>query len=516
MTATLPPGAGVASPALVRGRRRAAVIGAGLGGLAVAMRLRRLGYGVVVLERNRHCGGRCDTWSHAGFRFDTGPTILLMRDVLEALFRDCGHDLDDHVELLRLQPNYRITFADGARLCVTSDLQQLRQSLEAMERGAGDAYLRFLGDAADKYRVSRERFVERNFLHLGQFLSPGNLPHLLRSGALRSLASHAARHFRDPRLRTAFTFQSMYLGLAPRDAPAVYALLPYTEIAEGIWYPRGGMYRLVTALLAVLDRDGVEVRTGAEAARIEHRGGRATAVRLTTGERVDADIVVCNADLPWAYENLLDESVRAPFTARRLERLRYGSSTLMLYLGMRAVSPDLLHHNVYIGADPTAHFDDIFRHPAVPEDPALYVHVPTRTEPGLAPPGHDCVYVLVPCAVTGCGPRWRDGDAARLRERALDVLARLGVPDARSRIVTERMVGPDDWRELYNLARGSTFGIAHDLLQVGVFRPANRHRSLRNLYFVGASTQPGGGVPMVVLGARLVADRVAAEIGGGR
>jgi phytoene desaturase len=514
VTATLPPGA--ATAARVRARRRAVVVGGGLGGLAVALRLRHLGYEVVVLEKNARCGGRCDTWSEAGFRFDTGPTILLMRDVLETLFRDCGHVLEDHLDLLRLQPNYRITFADGARLCITSDLQRLRDDLEAMERGAGDAYLRFLSDAAGKYRVSRERFVERNFLHLGQFLSPGNLPRLLDSGALRRLGSHVSRYFRDPRLRIAFTFQSMYLGLAPRDAPAVYALLPYTELAEGIWYPRGGMYSIVVALLAVLGRDGVEVRTGAEVARIEHRSGRATGVTLAGGEHLDADIVVCNADLPWAYENLLDESVRTPYGGGRLERLRYGSSTLMLYLGMRSVTPDLLHHNVYIGADPEAHFDDIFRHPAVPEDPALYVHVPTRTEPGLAPPGHDCVYVLVPCAGTGCGPRWREGDAARLRERILDSLAHLGIPDARSRIVAERMVGPDDWCELYNLRRGSTFGIAHDLLQVGVFRPANRHRTLRNLYFVGASTQPGGGVPMVVLGARLVAERVAAEAGGGR
>ncbi|HEV7466510.1 MAG TPA: phytoene desaturase family protein [Candidatus Dormibacteraeota bacterium] len=513
MTTTLAPERAAATP--VRGRRRAVVVGGGLGGLATALRLRHLDYEVTVLERNARCGGRCDTWSEGGFTFDTGPTILLMRDVLERLFADCGRHLDDHLDLVRLQPNYRITFAGGAQLTITSDVQRLRDGLEAIERGAGDAYLRFLADAAYKYRISRERFVERNFLHMGQFLSPGNLPRLLDTGALRKLGNHVARYFKDPRLQIAFTFQSMYLGLAPRDAPAVYALLPYTELAEGIWYPRGGMYRIVVALLEVLERDGVEVRTGAEVTRIEHRDGRATGVALAAGGHLDADIVVCNADLPWAYEHLLDESVRAPYGSGRLERLRYGSSTLMLYLGMRGVSPDLLHHNVYIPADPTRHFDAIFRRAEVPDDPALYVHVPTRSDPTLAPEGHDCVYVLVPCAGTDAGPRWREGDGARLREHALDSLAHLGIPDARSRIVTERMVTPDDWRDLYNLRRGSTFGIAHDLFQVGVFRPANRHRKLRNLYFVGAATQPGGGVPMVFLGARLVAERVAAEAGHG-
>jgi phytoene desaturase len=481
----------------------------------VALRLQRLGYAVLVLEKNQRPGGRCDTWSQDGFRFDTGPTILLMRDVLDQLFSDSGHRLEDHLDLVRLHPNYRITFADGAELVVSSDVQALRDQLETFERGAGDAWLRFLADAGYKYRVSRERFVERNFLHMGQFLAPANLPRFLDTGALRKLAPHVARYFSDPRLRIAFTFQSMYLGLAPGDAPAVYALLAYTELAEGIWYPRGGMYRLVEVLCELLADAGAELRTGTAVTRILHRGGRARGVELADGSSVDADIVVCNADLPWAYENLLDAAVRAPYGRDRLDRLRYGSSTLMLYLGMRGVPASLLHHNVYIGADTATHFDDIFRHPTVPSDPAIYVHVPTRTDPSLAPPGHDCVYVLAPCATTGAGVDWRNGAAAAYRERVLDSLAHLGLDAAREHIVVERMVTPDDWSELYNLRRGATFGIAHDLFQVGIFRPANRSRSLPNLYFVGASTQPGGGVPMVLLGARLVAERVAVEVGRG-
>ena len=513
MTATAAP---VATPvAQLRRRRRALVVGAGLGGLAVALRLRRLGYDVVVVEKNARAGGRCDTWGEAGFRFDTGPTILLMRDVLDSLFTDCGERLEDHLDLVRLHPNYRITFADGAELVVGSDLAALLGQLEAFERGAGDSFLRYIADAGYKYRVSRKRFVERNFLHMGQFLAPANLPRFVDTGALRRLAPHVARFFRDPRLRIAFTFQSMYLGLAPRDAPAVYALLAYTEIAEGIWYPRGGMYRIVEALCSLLDGAGIELRTGTAVSRIRHRGGRACGVELDDGRSVDADVVVCNADLPWAYEHLLDASVRSPYDSRRLERLRYGSSTLMLYLGMRGCPASLLHHNVYIGADPAAHFDAIFRSPAVPRDPAVYVHVPTRSDPELAPSGHDCVYVLVPCAPCDAGVDWRNGGAAALRERGLDALGRIGVDAAPERIVVERMVTPDDWRDLYNLRRGSTFGIAHDLFQVGIFRPANRSRALPNLYFVGASTQPGGGVPMVLLGARLVAERVAAEVGAG-
>ncbi|MFN2568574.1 MAG: phytoene desaturase family protein [Candidatus Dormibacteria bacterium] len=490
---------------------RAVVIGAGLGGLSVAMRLRHLGCDVRVLEKNETLGGRCNQWRRDGFTFDTGPTLLLMADVVLKLFKDCGKDMGDHVQLTRMDPNYRIIFADGARLTISADVQAMREELERFEPGAGEAYTRFLGDAGYKYRISRERFVERNFDHWGQFLAPRNLPRFFDSGALRRLAPHLARYFRDPRLQIAFSFQSMYLGLAPADAPAVFALLPYTEIVEGIWYPRGGMYGLVTGMARSLAEDGVEVSTHSEVAHIDRLGTRTTGVTLATGERVPADVVVCNADLPWAYAHLLDDDVRAPYTARRLERLRYGSSACMLYLGMKDVPSDLLHHNVYIGGDVGQNFDDIFRSPAVPEDPAFYVNVSSRTDPSLAPAGCDAVYMLAPAPLAGALD-WRNGAGAAYRERMLDGLDHLGFTDVRRRILVERMITPEDWSELYNLRRGATFGIAHDLFQIGVMRPANHHRLLRNLYFVGASTQPGGGIPMVFLGARLVAERVATDM----
>lgn len=479
--------------------------------MATAMYLRHMGCDVTVVEKNEQPGGRCGRWAAEGFTFDTGPTLLLMADVLVRLFHECGHRLEDHVELVRMAPNYRITFSDGARLTISSDLQAMRDELEAFERGAGEAFVRFLADAGYKYRVSRDRFVERNFDHWGQFLAPGNLPRFIDTGVLSSLSRHLSRYFRDPRLRIAFSFQSMYLGLSPSDAPSVYALLPYTELVEGIWYPRGGMHELVRAMAAVLAEGGVEVITGTRVEHIDAVGSRATGVSVEGGEHLPADVVVCNADLPWAYENLLDGARQAPYGPARIDRLRYGSSALMLYLGMRDVPADLLHHNVYIGRDVEQNFRDIFDRPAVPDDPAFYVNVASRTDAGLAPPGADAVYILAPAALAGALD-WRDGAGHHYRSRLLDGLRRLGVDNPEDRIVVERMVTPDDWRDLYNLRRGATFGIAHDLFQVGVMRPANRHAQLGNLFFVGASTQPGGGIPMVFLGARLVAERVAREL----
>lgn len=495
--------------------RRAIVVGAGLGGLAVAMRLRALGYQVTVLEKNPLPGGRCGRWEQGGYRFDTGPTLLLMRDVLDRLFRECGHELDDHLDLVRMSPNYRIHFADGETLTVSSDIQHMRDQLDRFEPGAGARFVDFLADAGYKYRISRERFVERNFTHWGQFLTPGNLPRFFDTGALRRLGPHLRRYFRDPRLQIAFSFQSMYLGLAPRDAPAVYSLLPYTELVEGIWYPRGGMYSIVEAMMETLSHDGAEVVCDAEVERILHSGDRATGVALRDGRVLDAELVVCNADLPWSYQHLLDDSARGRYTDRKLDRLRYGSSAAMLYLGIRDAPADLLHHNVYIGGDVVRNFDDIFKHPAIPEDPAVYVNVSSRTDPSCAPAGRDSVYMLAPAPLAGTAA-WRDGGAERYRERMLSQLVHFGfTADVTEQVEVERMVTPDQWRDLYNLRNGATFGIAHDLFQVGVMRPANRHPTLGNLYFVGAATQPGGGIPMVFLGARLVAERVVSEIGVG-
>ncbi|HZB98361.1 MAG TPA: phytoene desaturase family protein [Candidatus Sulfotelmatobacter sp.] len=490
---------------------RAVVIGAGLGGLASAMYLRHMGCEVTVVEKNESIGGRCNRWTRDGFTFDTGPTLLLMADVLARLFQECGYSLEEHVELVRMRPNYRITFSDGSRLNISSDVQAMRDELETFEPGAGESFVRFLADAGYKYRISRARFVERNFDHWGQFLAPANLPRFLDTGVLRKLSWHLARYFRDPRLQIAFSFQSMYLGLSPQAAPAVFALLPYTEIVEGIWYPRGGMYQMVLAMASVLQQSEVSIRTSACVERVDCLGSHCTGVTLASGEHLPADIVVCNADLPWAYEKLLPPQQREPYTSQRLEKLRYGSSAMMLYLGMRDVPDDLLHHNVYIGRDVQQNFDDIFKRPAVPVDPAFYVNVSSRTDRTLAPKGGDAVYMLAPAALAGA-LEWRDGSGAEYRARMIAGLRHLGFHSPEEHIVVERAVTPDDWRDLYNLRRGATFGIAHDLFQVGVMRPANRHSQIRNLFFVGASTQPGGGIPMVFLGARLVAERVAREL----
>lgn len=489
------------------GVRQAIVIGAGLGGLGTAIRLRQAGWDVTLLEKNDRVGGRCGVIRGKGFTIDTGPTLLLMRDVLDDLFACAGRKTDEYLDLVRIHPNYRIQFGDGTSLDVSSDRKALLDSVENFEPGAGDAMTRYLNDAGYKYRVSRDRFVERNFLRWSDFLTLSNLYYLFATNTLRKLDRHAARFFKDPRLRAAMTFQTMYLGLAPHDAPAVYSLLPYTEIEEGIWYPRGGMNRIAEGLARLAEELGVRVRLNADVRSIAVAGRRALGVRLADDAFVPGDVVISNADLPYTYGTLLPPAVRGRFTARRLRRLNYGSSAFLLYLGLDKRYPELLHHNVYLSRSIRANFDAVFRDFRLPEDPSLYTCIPSRTDASVAPEGSEAMYVLVPVPRSTPNVDWRQ-ERVRFRDRILDRLEEVGMGDIRQHIVFERTYTPDDFVSDYNVVNGSAFGLSHNFRQVGYMRPSNKARDLDNVYFAGASTVPGGGVPMVLIGSRLTVERV--------
>jgi len=490
--------------------QRVAIVGAGVGGLAAAVRLASAGYAVEVFERAPDPGGRCGRLRLGEFTFDTGPTLLLMPEVLEETFAAAGRAAADYLTLDRCDPNYRIHFRDGSALTFTTDLERMARELERIEPGSFGRYLEFLARGEVQYRTSLERFVGRNFDHLGQFLTPASLRGILAVRAHRRMYPEVSRYFRDDRLRAAMTFQTMYLGISPFRSPAVYGLLPYTELAGGIWYPRGGLHAIPLALARVADELGVRVHYGAPVARIAISDRRARGLELADGRFVAADVVLCNADLPWAYRNLIDpEQTALP----RADRLRYTSSAFMIYLGARKRHSSLLHHNVFFGRDYRGAFDDIFEHLRVPADPSFYVNVSARSDPSCAPEGSDNIYVLVPVPHRSPGLDWK-AEGPRLREQVLARLAEIGCPDIDRHVEVERHFTPDDWERELNLERGAAFGLSHDFFQVGPFRPPNQDPKVKNLFFVGASTQPGTGLPMVMLSARLVTERIVRHLGG--
>jgi phytoene desaturase len=483
-----------------------------MGGLAAAIRLRVLGFEVAVFEKNPRIGGRIGTLEGGGFTFDTGPTLLLMTDVYRELFEYAGRRLEDYVDLLPLEPNYRVHFGDGDSMLVSRSLPEMVAELERVEPGSAPGYYRFLEDACRKYRTGRRDFVERDFERARDFFSPRNLKLLRDTQATNNYYRSVSRYFASEKLRQVFSFQTMYLGLSPFDAPAVYALLPYTELAEdGLWHPKGGMYRLVEALGALAGELGVEIHTEAPVEEVMVAKGRALGVRVN-GAEVWADAVLANADLPYVYRNLLPERARRDFTVRLPERMTYTASAFMLYLGLEGRLDGLLHHNVYLSRDYRENFEAIFRDGALPEDPSFYTCVPARTDPDAAPEGRDALYVLVPVPHLDSEVDWEREREGFKQKIYAELESRAGIEGLRNRVLFEAVRTPEEWLAEYNLEKGAAFGLGHGIFQVGYFRPDIASRHIKGLYFVGASTRPGTGVPLVTIGARLTAERIRREV----
>jgi len=493
--------------------KRVAVVGAGIGALAAAVRLRSAGFEVDVFEKNGRIGGRMDRLRMGGFTFDTGPSLLLMTDTYRNLFRSAGRNLDDYVRLMPLDGQYRVVFGDGDALTMRRTLPEMIRELERIEPGVTPRYYRFLEQACYRYRLGRSEFVERDFATARDFFGARNLRLLLKTRALSNYYRSVSRFFETEKLRQAFSLQTMYLGLSPFSAPAVYSLLPYTELAEdGLWFPEGGMYALVEAIGRLAGELGVRFHLRAPVEEVITEDGRARGVRVN-GDSFRSDAVLVGADLPYAYRSLLRGEADGDFHVRKREKLHYTASAYMLYLGINRKLDNLLHHNFFLSPRYKENFDAIFSDGRLPDDPSFYAVVPSKSEPAMAPADGESLFVLVPVPhLKGSTVDWnRDREA--FREKVYDLLERrCGV--RREDVVYEKERTPLDWREEYNLEEGAGFGIGHGIFQVGWFRPPMVSKTFPNVYFVGASTRPGTGVPLVTIGAKLVAERMAEELAG--
>ena len=489
----------------------AVVIGAGIGGIATAARLAKNGYDVTVLEKESTPGGRANQIVREGHRFDIGPTLFLMPEIWEETFAALGEKLSDHLELKRIDPTYRVHFDDGLQLELTSDIGKMQVQLENVEKTAFTGFLNYIAEGSKHYKMSVEKFVGRNFYSLLDYFSLGNLPLLFQLKALKKHYTNTSRFFKDERLKAAFTSQNMYLGLSPYDAPATYSLLQYTELAEGVWYPMGGMYAAIQALVNVAEKLGVKFIYETPVKTMKEERGKIKSVITEDGREFKADIFVGNADLPYIYKELLPENKEA----KKLENKLYTCSTIMFYWGVDKEYPQIAHHNVFLGGDYKASFDQIFNDHTLPEVPSFYVHAPARTDKAAAPDGQETLYVLVPVGHLDARTE-QDWEALvdRARETVFARLAKeMGAHDLREHIKFEIVYQPSVWKKRFNLEKGAAFGLSHNFWQVGYLRPQNRHKQYKNLYFAGASTHPGTGLPIVLLSARLTTERILKEAG---
>lgn len=474
-------------------RKHFVVVGAGLGGLATALRLAHRGHRVTVLEKTDQVGGRNRRLKVNECEFDAGPTLMMMLDPFRKLFRDVGERMEDHLDIVPCDPNYRVLFSDQTHLDCTANMARMVASLKEKfgDREAA-RYPGFLGKTAELYHASTDPFVRRNYNSVMDLASVKNLSVCLKHGMLGSLAKGVYATFEDPRLRAMFCLQTMYLGLSPFQAPWVYSVLIYMEYGEGIWYPKGGMVRITESVAELAVAKGAEIRLNQTVARIE--GKR---VELASGEIIDADAVICNADLPYAEKSLLNTPPKKEY--------RYSCSAYMMYIDHEGEIPELLHHNIALGADFEGNLDQIFVQKRIPDDPAYYAALSRKADPAKAPAGHENLFLLVPCP--NLDHDFSEADARVLQDR---VFSRL---EARTSFRRENIRGmktkrPQDWASELNLDRGAAFGLSHDFFQSVCFRPNNRAKAHPGTYFVGASTVPGNGLPMVLISAELAEQRL--------
>lgn len=484
--------------------KRVAVVGAGLSGLSAALHLTGAGHRVTVLERDSVPGGRSGVLEREGFRFDTGPVVFTMLDLLEEAFAAVGRTTSDYVTMKLLDPAYHTFFADGSSLLVRPGHELMRQEIAA-QCGPEDAeaFDRFVAWLKRLNDVELPHFIDANFSSpLSLLRSPRAALELVRLGAFGRLGAAVERRFDDERLHRVFSFQAMYAGLAPAQALALYAVITYMDSVKGVWFPEDGMHAVPRAMARAATDAGAEVRYGATVERVlRGADGAVTGVRLTDGEVVPADAAVVTADLPTAYERLVPE-LRPPRVARRG---RYSPSAVVWHLGVRGeLPPHLGHHNIHFGRAWDEAFNDLLKRGVPMADPSRFVAVPTVTAPDAAPPGHHTLYVLEPVPNLQVGRIDWAVEGPKMRGRMLSFLEEAGYP---TDIVTEELVTPADWAA-QGMAAGTPFALAHTFPQTGPFRPRNVDRRAPGLVFAGSGTTPGVGIPMVLISGKLAAQRV--------
>lgn len=485
------------------------IIGAGLGGIAAAAHLAQRGMHVTVLEKNNRPGGRCDRISRDGHHFDTGPTLFIMPHVYEDEFAALGASIRERLDLQRVDPTYHLVFDDGACLVLTSDLKAMRDQLEAIEPGSYQGFLRYMDEGQRHYTEAMEHLVNRDFHTAREFFNLRNLPLLFSVKPLVQHYRHMSAYFDEPRLKSAFSFQDVYMGLSPFEAPATFSMMPYTEMAHGVWYPKGGMYQVVEALVDIAQQAGVEFAYDTAVQRIDLNGTKAKGVVLEDGHCLAADAVLANADLPYVYQELLDADPQA----ERMDHKRYSCSVISFFWGVDKTYPSLGPHTLFLADDYRANFEAINRDLTIPSNPSLYVHAPARLDPAMAPFGQDTLTAIVP---VGHLQEHHSQDWKALMEQARQAifrrLAQVGITDLVEHIKFETCFTPLSWQKRYNLVKGATHGLSHNLTQLGYFRPGPRHGRYHNLYFVGASTRPGTGMPTALISARLAAQRMVNDL----
>ncbi len=482
------------------------IIGAGMGGMALACRLAAGGADVEIYEKNGQVGGRLGSFEKQGFRFDTGPTSLLMPWVLRRLFSDVGKRLEDYLALTSVEPIFRIYFRDGSTFTASSDRQKMLAEIRRTSEEDAKSYLKFMEDWGRQEEVALSDFLQRDFDGTLAALSPAGLRSFLSMGGMRTLYEKSGEYFTDPRVRAAVCVQSMFLGASPDHLPALYGFLPYSQLSEGEVYPMGGLYAAAEALEKLCGELGAKIYLQKGVQEIHLEGNRATGVVLRDGTFAEADAIVSDADLAYTYLQLIKPEGRRHMDDRKIASLEPSCSVLTFYFGLDG-NCDLPHHCILFPENGFGAFKEVFEGKIAPQNPVIYLSNPCANDPSLAPEGKSVLYAMVPVPNLSVQIDW-EKEVPKIRQKVLEHLSAIGFPDLEKRVEAEAVSTPEMWRDTFNLDLGAAFGLLPSLRQTGALRPQCYDRKIKGLYFVGASTHPGGSVPLVLLSAELAERRI--------
>ena len=480
------------------------VVGAGLAGLSAALRLAGAGRKVTVLERESVPGGRNGLLNKDGYAFDTGPSVLTMPSLINDAFNCVGEDMKDWLELTPLTPLYRAFYADGSQLDVHANTGEMEAEIAkhiSSQEAAG--YRRYVDFVTKLYKYEMNDFIDRNIDSPLNLLTP-NLARLIALGGFRRLSPKVNQFMKDPRLQKVYSFQAMYAGVSPQQALAIYAVIAYMDSVNGVFFPKGGMHAVPRALAAAAEKHGVVFKYNTTVTNVEVSNGRAKAVITESGERYECDAVILNPDLPVAYRELLGKS---PVS---IKRLKYSPSCVTLLIGSSKKYDFAAHHNIHFGHSWDGVFDELIKKKQLMSDPSILVTVPTHDDPNLAPPGKHSYYVLFPTPNLDSNIDWTK-QAGPYRDQMIKTIEERGYTGFGDSIETEVMTTPLDWKN-QGMEMGAPFASAHTFFQTGPFRPRNMAQGIENVVFAGSGTQPGVGVPMVLISGRLAAERIVGPV----
>lgn len=488
--------------------KKVVVIGAGTSGLAAAIRLQTLGYQVEIYEKNDRVGGRMYQIEDRGFSFDVGPTIVMLPEIYKEVFAYSGANPDDYIEMQSIDPMHSILFPDGTRLNMSSDLQKMTEQLEAYGKDELAGYIRYLSDVYLKYQVAKDAFLDRGFRKPTDFFNMKGLSAMLKLKTLNSAYASVSKYVSHEKLRKALSFQTLYIGISPYAGPSIYTIITMIEILYGVWYIKGGMYAMARAMERRFLELGGIIHLNHPVDEIIIENKKAIGIR-SQGKIVPADIMLTNADFPWAVKHLIKErKFKGRYQDDRISKMKYSSSAFILYLGLDCkIKTDV--HSIRFADDFDQNIRDLFQG-NLPKRPSYYVYSPSQIDPSVAPDGKELLYVLVPVpSLHNNDIRWDDAQTKAFENHILDMLEEQEPFKAlRKHIEVKHVYTPSTFEKTFNLQFGSTFGLRPTMGQSVYFRPQSTFKHVDHLYFTGSSTHPGAGVPIVMMGAKIAVSEI--------